>query len=270
MKKSIILPAVALLALGVQQANAYDAEVGITYGFGDIEAGSADADTTAYGIGGEFYFGGVDDSSGPLAEAPFVDRASSIFASYSNTEIDFDFGDTDTDSYTLGGRYVDKASGWLVGGSYSNTDNDDTDTDTLSFEVGKYVADYTTVTFQYSLSDSDDNDTDAYGVEVEHLAELGGESFLAIDGFIGTTQPDEGDDVFTLAGGVTYYVNTTLGFGTSYQLDDADDSEITTVAFFATWFPAPNVELVASYSYAEEDELDIEIDMINLGAALRF
>ena len=270
LRKALTLPALALLTIGTQSAFAYDVELAASVAVGEVEIGSSDADTTAYGFGGEYYFGGVDDSKGPLAEAAFVDRSSSIFAAYSYAEFDFDGGEVDTDQYSFGGRYVDKDSGWFVGGAYTISETDDIDVDTYGIRFGRYIADYTTLALSYEISDSDGSDSDDIGIDIEHIEELSGERFLSLDIQFLYTDPDIGDELFTTSGSLTYYINRNLGFGGSLSATDADEVNENSYSLFVTWFPSTNFELSAAYSMTDIDDSDTEISEFLLGAAIRF
>lgn len=273
MRKALVLPAAILLAAGVQNTFAYEFEVDVNLGFSETDFdGGGDSDTTAYGIGGEYYFGGVDDSKGPLAEAVFIDRASSIYLNYSNSEEDTDGSDLDTDSFAFGGRYVDKDSGWFFEAGYSLDDQDDSDTDTFSFRGGRYIADLTTLALTYDFVDADGFEADAFTIDVQHLEPLSGEQHLAFGIAFNLIDPDGGDEVFTTAGELTYYVNNSLGFGGGISLSESDDVDLDIYSLFVTYFPAQNIELTASYALTEQDvgSADTEIDTITLGAAFRF
>ncbi|QER38318.1 putative porin [Acinetobacter suaedae] len=72
-------------------ANAYQAESTIAYEYIDMDGGK----TNGAAISGKYYFNPVQTRSAPLAEAAFLDKASSIGGGYSYSKLkdDEDFGD---------------------------------------------------------------------------------------------------------------------------------------------------------------------------------
>ena len=91
MKK--ILLATAIAALSISAAQAYQVELNgnATYNHTDVSGhrietyglGSLDqAFANSPGIQGTYYLNPVNDRSGPLAEAAFIQRASNVSASY--------------------------------------------------------------------------------------------------------------------------------------------------------------------------------------------
>ena len=271
MKKSTIAAGLALLASGLCHAGTYQAEITPGYSTGEIEIGNADFDTDAFTIGGEYYFNGVDDSKGPLAEAAFMDRASSIRAAYINGENDGRGSDTDFDGYTLGGRLVDEASGWLFSIDYDELDIDrGADIETWDFTVGKYVAENTTLSFTYSTSEEGNIDTDIYAVDVKHIAALSGGAYISLSGILGVGDVDRADDPLIYGGSFTYYPVRNIGVGASAVFTDSDDTDEQIYSLFGSWFPADNLAITASYEFLEDDDINTDADLFSIGAVFRF
>ncbi|TQV86305.1 putative porin [Exilibacterium tricleocarpae] len=272
MKKSPIAIGLALLTSGLSHAGTYQTEITPSYSTGEIEVGSADVDIDEFRLGGEYYFGGVDDSKGPLAEAAFLDRASSVRASYGMGEIDGNGGDLDTDRFSLGGRFVDSASGWIFSIDYSEFEIDDggDETETWDFSVGKYIAENTAVTFTYRTEEEGNDDTDFYVAEVKHIAELSGGAYLSLEGLLAIGDADERDDPIVYGGSFTYYPTRHFGIGALAALEDSDDTEETTYSIFGSWFASDTLAVTASYDIVDDDEINVESDVFTIGAILRF
>ena len=272
MRKSVIATGLALAVTGISHAGTYNTELRASYSTGEIETPGADADVDQLGIGGEYYFNGVDDSKGPLAEAAFLDRASSVRANYIDGEFDGRFNDEDFDGFSLGGRLVDPASGWIFEVDYTEVEADDSgDVDTFDFSVGKYIAENTSLSFTYSTTDTDGGgDVDLYAVDIKHIASLAGGAYLSVTGNFGIGDADEADDPLVYGGSLTYYPTRNIGVGASLDFVDSDDTEDTTFGVFGSWFPSESLELRVSYDMSDDDETDEELDTFTIGAAFRF
>ena len=90
MKKLSLITALLSSFVGFN-ANAYQAESTIAYEHIDMDGGK----TNSAAIRGKFYFNPIQTRSAPLAEAAFLDKASSIGGGYSYSKLkdDEDFGD---------------------------------------------------------------------------------------------------------------------------------------------------------------------------------
>lgn len=90
MKKLSLITALLSSFIGFN-ANAYQAESTIAYEHIDMDGGK----TNSAAISGKFYFNPIQTRSAPLAEAAFLDKASSIGGGYSYSKLkdDEDFGD---------------------------------------------------------------------------------------------------------------------------------------------------------------------------------
>lgn len=90
MKKLSLITALLSSFIGFN-ANAYQAESTIAYEYIDMDGGK----TNGAAISGKYYFNPVQTRSAPLAEAAFLDKASSIGGGYSYSKLkdDEDFGD---------------------------------------------------------------------------------------------------------------------------------------------------------------------------------
>jgi hypothetical protein len=85
-------------------------------GVSSVDREIDDGYSAAFAFEGAYYFGGIDDSKGPLAEALLIDRASSLSVVYGVSEI-FP-SDEDITITGIGGRYVGKDSGLIIDVNY--------------------------------------------------------------------------------------------------------------------------------------------------------
>ena len=278
-KKTVIAASLGLALSSTAQAE-YQFELSSNAHTGDIEIGNVDADRESFGLTGTYYLGSVDTSKGPLAEAAFLDRASSITLDFSIGEIDFDDGDFDVDHYSAESRLVSKETGWLVDLGYRRTEIDNEEIDTFAIGVGKYVLENTAVVLSYANSDAvalnyvdfdveSTGDFDRYGLAVEHLWQLE-TGAIKLDLSAALVDVDNADDINVWALGGTYYLNPSLGFGADYSHSDSDETDVEDWSLFAKWFVTEQVELSLAYSEQEDDELGLESDAIMFNANVRF
>jgi hypothetical protein len=276
MFKKIAIAAGVSLALSSAAQAEYQFEIGANAGTGDFDIDSVEADQDFFGLTAAYYLQSVDTSKGPLSEAAFLDRASSIELLAGTGEIDFDdFGDADVDSYAIGTRLVAKESGWLVELGYGLDKWDgivNEDIDTYSIGAGKYVLENTAIVLSYTKLDSDlEGDSDAYDLGVEHLWHFADMGALKLDATVGRVDPDLGDDDIDVWGlGGTYYVNDKLGFGAGYAQEDSDDTDLQNWSLFAEWFVTEKVALALAYTDSEDKDIGLETDAVMFTADVRF
>jgi len=268
-KKTVIAAGLGLAISSAAQAE-YQFEIGANSGTGDIEIGSVKADYDYVGLTGAYYLQSVDTTKGPLSEAAFLDRASSIEFAASTGELDADEDDVDVDSYAVGSRLVAKESGWLVDLGYSLDEIENEEIDTFSIGAGKYVLENTAVVLNYANIDSDLGDeSDAYDLGVEHLwlLDMGA---IKLDAMLGRIDPEVGDDIDVWGMDGTYYVNDQLGFGAAYSQEDSDETDLESWSLFAEWFVTEKVSLALAYSEQEDQDIDLDSDAIEFTADVRF
>ncbi len=175
MKK--ILVAAALLA-SMTAANAYQYEVNASYESTDIDDSNTDVD--AYAIGGKYYFAPVANSTGPLAEAAFLSKASNLGLAYARSSVE----DSDT---ILGVSYETTSDTIGLAGEYYVPNSQ------LYFSAAVNNTDSTTKASALGISYSEDDSGTGYAVEV---------GFLPVNGLllaIGATDMEESIDPVQVA-----------------------------------------------------------------------
>lgn len=199
MYKSIILGA-AIAAANLSYADPYQFEVGAQYRDTDFDKSN---DQSSYAIAGTYFLKPVDDSKGPLFEADFISRSSSVSLLYRDTDRDnAGLTDGDSEEYAIRGRYISPDKGWFIGLEYGETEEDvffgDTDTDFYALSVGAYVAENTTFSLNFQRQDTDfadqnitfqsefslsrltksKSDVDSMGVSFRHLGTIKDYNFV--------------------------------------------------------------------------------------------
>ena len=88
-KKTALVAGIALAMSATAQAE-YQWELGAAYATGEFDIGDQNPDNDVISGYGSYFINAVDDTKGPLAEAAFLDRASSISILARNANIDGD------------------------------------------------------------------------------------------------------------------------------------------------------------------------------------
>lgn len=213
MKKSIVPAMLSMLALPAL-AGSYQFELAGTYNNIDIEG----IDTDTYGLIGAFYFNRVDDSVGPIAEAAFLNKASSLNLGYATSKTDVGPFNIDGDAWQFGGRGVFGEQG-ILQGSYTKADVEGFNTDTFNIGGGAYLDDHSTLLVSYRfVEDEFDNTDHGLALDYKNVMPLQGDTALNIEAGIGFINTDLGDDVFSITGLLDYYFNPkfSLGGGLGY------------------------------------------------------
>ena len=136
------------ISLVASSASAEQFSWQLSGGYGETEL-SPFADTERTMLDATYYLDPVDDTRGPYALAPFLNRSSRVTGGVSKETTTITVpvayigplpppGPTawtsteDTTGYTVGGRYVWSASGWYVGAAYRDLDTDQEQSSPLS------------------------------------------------------------------------------------------------------------------------------------------
>lgn len=270
MKKSALSLAVAC-ALGVSGAafaNGYQYELSLGFDRAD-QSGSNGYKGDMWSISGTYYLDRIDDSTGPLAEAAFLNQASFLNAHYGYLSRDFD-----GDAFGIGGEYVTNEHGVIFGASYDWADDVQldnyfsgaADVDSYRLTIGQYLTDTTTVRLSYQHDDIDadnsffDYDVDTVGLNARHLTgDLGNGLHLALEADLERIERDfrnAGTYRNTLMGiGADLYFNRNISVGGGYHYitgDDEFDGDGFEVR--ARYHFNPQFFVAAKYGHEEPDE----------------
>lgn len=260
--KNVLQTAVVISALfSVATQADYQTELGVAIGESEIEIGNFDIDGNVLGLTAEFNFAPVDTSKGPWAEATFLDKSSLINIDY----IEVDFDGVDADSTGLSGRFV-TATNLIIEASYQDSD----DADILSIGVGAYLNDNLDLVVSYT--DQDDEDISILAANLHGLTSMGGGASFSYDLGLGYAEAND-ENGTSITGGITFYPNSAFGFGASYNLNSADDIDVTTLGVIVDYFVSEAIRLSFSYETVEVDDDNIPLDgpdTLLIGAAVRF
>lgn len=259
MNKTLLATA-TVLALSIPAlASAYNLEASAAVGEADTDFGDADL----IGVSGTLYLQQVTTDKGPLAEAAFLNRASSVSLSY--FELDPERFGSDIETTDLSGRLV-TGDGLIIEGGWQDSDFGDT----LSFGLGTYIDAGTSIIASYSSWDPDGSnfDIDRLGVDLHRVLASTGTSTLAWDAGLAYVDTDN-DNGYGLSGGITYYPDTNLGFGAAIEHLDVGDYDATTFTLHGEYFFSPKLALGAAYTDTD-DETGLELETILFSLTGRF
>jgi len=299
-KQTSLAAAVGLaLSLTAHAADDYRWELGAGYSDAKLDAdakynGRSDSEhinSDIWGGYGTFYLKPVDTSKGPLAEAAFLDHASSIKLYADDGQVDLSslddrLNDKDGQRYGVSTRYVAEGpgwelSGWLVDLDYLRSEPGDKEIDTYNIGIGKYLTKKTTLVLNYGkVNVNNGGDTDGYSLDLAHLWSFTHGAFKATAS-AGKVVVKNADDIDSYALGGTYYVNDKLGFGAGYTNTSQDGYEVDSWNVSADWFVTEKVALSLGYTQQNPDDIkfqlgdvkgkvEVQNDIVSVGARVRF
>ncbi len=212
MKKTALSLAVACAMGASSAAMAYQFEVSL--GFDTAERSSQDNEQ--WSLSGTYYLAPIDDSTGPLAEAAFLNKASYVTASYGYLA-----NDAQGHAYSLGGEYVIPEGNFIIGANYGWGDGPTGNNEQYNVSLGKYLTDTTTVRLNYLDWESNvtGEELEVIGVSLRHLTgDIGMGRQIAVEGDVSRVEVEndliDGDASGTRVGvGADLYVNPQFSFG---------------------------------------------------------
>ena len=300
-KKTALVAGIALAVSATAQAD-YQWELGAAYGTGEFDIGTQNPDNDEISGYGTYFIDAVDDTKGPLAEAAFLDRASSISLFAVNANIDGDgIRDLGRKNYGLEIHAVSSDAGWITDFGYSREENDtlrtslsadqlptipgnrglDTiDIDRFKVGFGKYLTDRTTLVASWTYSDIDEaGDFSSYRLDLEHLFQfsfgviMAEASYGIVDVSVDDTLLEDADDIDIFLVGATYYFgsNKNWGVGINGGQEDFDGDSFKRWEANVSWFITDQWEVALDYSDGEFDDLDnVESQLATLSTRFRF
>lgn len=244
----VVLTGVVSLFVAASASADYQFELGADYIDIDTDAGSGDG----FLLGASIFFENVDTSKGPLAEASFLDKSSSVSAAYIDIE--------DEDAIAIGARFV-LDNNVTLQASYADSDEDSV----LGVGVGYYLTDTSEIGVSYAQAD--DTDIDALGVSYHAVNSLGGNTSIAYDAGLAFLDTPGGSEQ-GINGGVTYFPMPELGVGAAASLVTAGDDDVKTFGANVQYFFHESV--AGSFSIERADDGFGDVDTLTVGIIGRF
>ncbi len=228
--KKLSLATAVLTSVFAMGANAYQYEGNASYENSDFD-GLGDLDTIA--ISGKYYLNTVQVKGAPLAEAAFLNKASSVGAGYANASGD---GPEDIDVYGVSGEFFIPNTQFYVSGALNQTKFDGDKNTGYAIEAGYLPINGLLV---------------AVGVSKESLdpAFVAKNGFVTSLGYTGTV----GDD--TTATVRAKYLTQIGGFHTNFEANLAAGDE-TAYKLGADLYLDPTLSVGASFADSTADDSD--------------
>lgn len=224
--------------------------------FDTIEPEVVEGSGNGYLYAGSLFFAPVDDSKGPLSQADFLDKATSISVAYADFE--------DSESTAIFGHFV-VTGDFIVEASYSDTDLDSV----VSAGLGKYLTDTSSITLTYTAAE--EANVDGFSASYRSLNSLSNGGYLGYS--IGAEYVDSGADTGNgFSGRATYFGAPEWGIGLSASIASVGDIDSTEYGLHAEYFFNPSTAVRLNYSKLEDDGgfIDVENDVILLESSVRF
>lgn len=234
----------------------------------DNFSGNVEVDSTA--IEGRFYLRPVNESSGPLFERAFLDKAASIGLSYGQAEPE---DGNNTDTIGVDARFV-TLSNTVFEARYSTTEPPVGDElNEYRLGAGKYTEDRTLILGTFSRVESGSLNLDTLSVTGRKLNTGGNaDTFIAYEGnidFLIASNDFDDENGFGLGWKFTYYPSLQLGLGAGFSFRDIDGFDVTTFGVDLTYFLNESIFTTAGFQRSN-DSADIDTDILALGIAFRF
>lgn len=288
------------LLVAVTGAQAYQFEV---QGQSEYVDASINGKNFTGGVQGTYYLKDVDTSKGPLAEAAFLNQASSVSAAYNYGQLDIKAGDESTKVKNQ--SYGVKAEGFVAtpyvpvyaSASYNHSitkaDGDKDNGDRYALEVGAVVAPNTLVAVGYTATPDQfvldtfkimDNGiatatmdslgavrskTDAGTARIKHVGQISGTNMA-----VGVEVAGLFADNNMYGMNADLYLNPQLSVGATFVTTDGGDEDIGRFdqAYGANvnYFITPAIGVGVSYLHANNKGEKLDTDTVGVNAKFRF
>ena len=230
------------------------------------------------------YLDEVEASEGPLAEAPFLERKSSLSFNYLKADVE----DTQSAVSSAGfhTRYIfsDNSIGdrWFIDADYQRVDVENVDSKDKywGLGVGAYVLENTAIGISYVEVDPRESGADGDGVRlrIHHYQALAGTLSYAIDidYLYSSIDNDNGSDreanvtdaLFSLY--FNRQIAATIGYGYTEDERGAGSADVYRYSLGVDWFINPALRVHASYTTSDAKNSFAPDKVVEIGASLRF
>ena len=234
----------------------YNGEIGVTAGNLDFDFGATSADGDSLGGFLQVFVGEVDTDLGPLAEAAFLDKATSWTISYRTA--DFDPDEFDTSAFNL--RIINNLD-YIF--DIAVEDNEALLGESSSAGFGTYLNDTLAWTVNYTRFK--DADLRELSGKIHGLVNLGSSWSLAYDGVVGYIDGDD-ESGYRAGGGADLFFTRNLSVGLNVEIADFGGADSVTIyRLMGEYFLYDIYHFALSY-----DSFDGDINTALLSASIRF
>ncbi len=271
-RKVLLVSVLATMGSALVQAQDYQFEANGALGFVTEDAGFNDVDSDLLGLSGTVYFETVSTKGGPLAEAAFIQHASSANATLITQN--YDDGFDDVDSQSIAAR-VHGASGVFLNLQAFQSDAGDSDADGFGFGVGYYLTDLSTIEGNLLSASQDDVDVNIYSVAYRQLMMQQSPYTVAFDANADFRQSDAvDDDGVGFGAALTLYPSDDLGLSVGFDHAETDEYTENNLTLAVNYFVQPNLHIGAEYLTGSQDydnsNAQLDTDVLAFNAGVRF
>jgi hypothetical protein len=263
--KSFMLTALFSVIAIPAVADSYQSQTDLNYGWVDV----GNVDLNAWEAKQRFFLAPVStDGAVPLAEAAFMQRQSSLAATFTRLTVDGPGIDAHNNAWSMGGEYMDRSHNYYASLDMEFVNNSKEYEATT--KLGYFVQNDWLVTADiYHIKDDLGRTALEYGVSTKKLLDLNTGDFMAINASF-RNQDDSSITAYEV--GADYYFGKNLSVGLGYHWvstgvfqSDEDGFEVR-----SNWYVLPNLALNASVGRMFLDDVSLEETSYQLGASYRF
>lgn len=271
------LMAASLISFHSAQAADFSEELRIDYAKDKEDAYSNDLITVRY----FHYLDKVNTSNGPLAEAPFLSKASSIYVGIGSSDSDYSHGlKSSGNVFGAGITYVTPDQPIVLKAKYTRLKEDldspylgDFTIKASALGAGYYLNDSTMAFFNIDKSTATGfltGNAKTYTFSTKHLADLGNSRALNIEAAVARNliEDDENQTVISMI--IDYYPQPSFSVGTEVSTLVSGDEDGTSLTLKANAFIRENLQLALGYSDNRIDDSDIDSTELSLSLTARF
>ena len=219
--------------------------------------------TDSLDFSGDYYFRSIETNNGPLQEAAFLAKASTLTFSVSKSRL-YNKGQSYTyrsNNYDLGYQFVAPERPWIGVVSYGGNNQSLRQTN-YSLGMGRYIGRRSSVVAEYGSSHYRGTSLrfETLTIRARSLLRIGAQHYLAVSAALhrsSETSPTHGEPYRTYEFGVTYYprddISIALSTNGNYHLNIPYVSDDTRGYLLeANWFLNESITLGAGYETSRE------------------
>jgi len=263
--KSMMLTALFSVIATPVMANSFQAQTDLNYGWVDI----GNVDLNAWQAQQRFFLAPVSTAGAvPLAEAAFMQRQSSLAATFTRLTVDAAGQDLHNNAWSIGGEYMDRSHNYYAALDleFVNNSKEYEATTKLGYFVQK---DWLVTADIYHIKDESGRTALEYGASTKKLLDLNTGDFIAITGGF-RNQDDSTLTAYHV--GADYYFGKNLSVGVGYHWVSAGVFQTDNDGFEvrSNWYVLPNLALNASVGRVFLDDVNLDETAYQIGASYRF
>ncbi|WP_430462151.1 putative porin [Thalassolituus sp. LLYu03] len=279
--KFYVLPALATSLLAFNAAQAAEFSDELTFDYMSSEAESYSNDVLMAQL--THYLAPVNTDGGPLAEAAFLGKASSVKIAIGHSSSDYGSGiESSGIPLAAGITFVTPDQPIVLKANYIRIKEDfespydgDFTNKILVLGGGYFINDRTLASFSYKKTDITGlvhGNTKSYTFGAKHLADLGNGQAFNMSVVLSHSVPNGGDDATSVVLAADYYPMPTFSVGASVAqaMSDDDNYDATALNLNARAFIRDDLSLAFTYTNNSIGDSDIDSTEFGISVTARF